>query len=128
MSKTVRSIDKGKALELKFNEEWIDPNLKDIQNYRGIDIIKPIEPGERAFVYFKAEEFFRREDFELYTSWFPATNLKIIVENSFENLKFDFKSFYFTPIYPRTDGDKTEIHFDKGVLPFQGVRLEWKGD
>jgi len=117
----------GKALEVRFNDNVIDPEILDYKYGRGINVPQRIEPGETASVFFKIKEQFRLSDFDLYTSYHPATDLRLVVNNPYKNVLFDFEIFYFTDVAPQSNGDRIEICFDKGLLPHQGVRLNWKG-
>lgn len=119
--------DRGSVLEVRFNNQPIDTTVADIKSGRGVSIRQRLRPREKASVYFKIRERFRKQDYELYTSYHPATDLSLTVYNPFASLVFDYEVFYFTNVWPVRSQDRTEIHFDKGILPHQGVRLNWKG-
>jgi len=105
----------------------IDPEILDYKIGRGVNIPQHIQSGETASVYFKVKEQFRLQDFELYTSYYPATDLTVRVKNPFDELQFDFEVLYFLNVSPIKKGDQIEIYFDKGILPYQGLRLNWRG-
>jgi hypothetical protein len=118
----------GEALEVRFNDKIIDPEILEYRYGRGIRAPQIVEPGETSSIYFKMKERFRLPDFDLYTSYHPATDLKLVVSNPFENIQFDFEIFYFTDVVPQRIGNRTVVSFDNGILPHQGVRLNWKGE
>lgn len=118
----------GEAVELRFNDKVIDAEMPDFRNARGVDIPRALLPGETASVFFRMRERFRIQDSELYTSYHPATDLKVIINNPFKNVRFDFESFYFNIVIPNRRGNQTEVYFDNGLLPHQGLKLNWKGE
>lgn len=118
----------GRPLEVKYKNRPIYLNMMDVQSSRGVSIHRTMESGETAPVYIKMQERFRIPDYELYTSYHPATDLKVIVRNPFEGLAFNFEPFYFTSVSPDRYDDRSEIYFDQGILPHQGLRLSWRGD
>lgn len=118
---------KSEPLEVRFNNSILDPGILDHKYGRGVNIHQPMRPSEKAEIYFKVKERFRLQDSELYTSYNPATDLKVRVCNPFAKLIFDFEIFYFANVVPVRTGDQTEVYFDSGLLPHQGIRLNWKG-
>lgn len=127
MQYKVRDAGPG-VVEARFRGESLDPNLKDHRYGRGVNIRRLVRSGETATVYFRAIEEFDHSDSELYTSYFPATDLRLSVTNSFPEVSFDFEFLYFDEVWPTTrNGDRVEVFIDRGILPHQGIRLNWGG-
>ena len=112
-------------LTLKYNNKKLNPDVKDFQYSRGINIALLMQPNEKSHVFIKIKEKFRVTDFELFTSYHPATDLRVIIRNKFRSIHFDFEVFYFTNVIPEIKENYSEIFFHEGILPHQGVRLNW---
>jgi hypothetical protein len=117
----------GRVLDVKYKDKPIYMKMLDVQSSRGVSIRRTMEAGETSSVYIKMQERFRIPDYELYTSYHPATDLRVIVRNPFDALEFNFEPFYFTSVSPDRYDDRSEIYFDQGILPHQGLRLSWRG-
>ena len=120
----------GRAQEIKFNEEPI--NLENPNLDVAIGIPKTIKAGQRAKVYFRVEERFRSRDSEFYTSYYPATDLKVVVhyEPSKTTVQPEQIRFYFDVLHFSDSGEvrgkhERAVHI-KGILPYQGVRVNWR--
>lgn len=123
-----RGTGKG-VVEVNYCGEVLDPRMRDYRIGRGVSIRKLIKPGETASVYFRAIEHFDLTDSELYTSYYPATDLRVVVVNPFPSLNFDFEILYLDEVWPVTrDQDRMEVSVTKGILPYQGIRLHWRGE
>ncbi len=65
---------------------------------------------------------------EMYTTYDVATDQKVIINNPFSDLKLSFEVLYdrySKSIEPIRKKDLIEIEFNKGLLPYQGVRVNW---
>jgi hypothetical protein len=120
--------DSGAVKEARFNEEDIEVTEPQYNLGTGIHVPKLIQPGKSAKVYFKVEEEFRLRDSELYTSYYPASELKLVVLNESSKIKFHFEVLHFSePVQPKGQLKNQKILYLKsGLLPFQGVRMNWR--
>lgn len=107
-------------------DETIYKETPDIIYGRGIRISQPMLPGQRSKVKFIVTEQFRLNDSEFFTSYHPATDLTLNLENNFNNILFDFEILYFSQVNPVHNENLVTVKFNDGILPFQGVRLHWK--
>lgn len=116
------------VVEARFRGQQLDPSVRDYRIGRGVSIRKLVEPGETAPVYFRAIEHYYHTDSELYTTYFPATDMKVVVVNPFPRLTFDFEVLYLGEVWPVIrDQDRMEVSVTTGILPYQGIRLHWRG-
>jgi hypothetical protein len=119
--------EKGsKILKAHFDDRPLRVDAKDYVWGRGILIPQRLDPDSRHKVFFFAEEHFRPEDWELYTSWTPATALRVLVwKNGFANIKFDIELLHseHKPLLAETE--PIVIDFTDGLLPHQGIKLNW---
>ncbi len=120
--------DSGVVKEARFNDEDIEFTDPQYDLGTGIHIPRLIQPGKSAKVYFKVEEEFRLRDSELYTSYYPASELKLVVLNESSKIKFHFEVLHFSePLKPKGQLENQKILYLKsGLLPFQGVRMNWR--
>ncbi len=120
--------DSGEVFEAIINNEKIDHARKDYKYGRGVRIPKTIPPQTTQTVFFRVEEKFRLNDWDLYTTYIPASDLKVRVHNGFTNLHFDYEDLYFEFSERQDNADGSwEVHITKGLLPNQGLRLHWSG-
>ena len=115
----------GDIIEAKFDNKLVSIYSNNTTP-SGIAIPYTIEPGRETIVYFKVKERYRKSDYDLYTTYYPATDLKLILNNKFQQILFDFEGLDLYPIHPETYGNQTIVSIDNGVLPYQGVQLSWK--
>lgn len=114
----------GSLLNAEFNgDHFIDS--KDTRSARGISIRCPVAAGTSAKAAIKVREQVRGTDSDVFTSYHPATDMTLILVNKFDKLKVDFESLYFKVMTPEVHGHETTIRFPDGILPYQGVRLNW---
>lgn len=117
---------RGVILDARFNSQIFDPNQLDFRGGRGIGIGVPMQPRTQGRALIRAEEFWPSEGFTLYTSYHPTTDLRLILlPSKAPNTSFDFDLLYFGHAWPIKKGESIEVHLDRGLLPFQGIRLCW---
>src|SRR5690606_29208974 len=75
----------GRLIEASFDGDKIKES-PDIKYGRGIRILREMKGSQKSKVYFKVSEKFRTLDFELFTSYHPATDLSLTIDNRFNNL------------------------------------------
>jgi hypothetical protein len=127
MQKRIR--EGGKALSVMYNGREVGSDALDFQYGRGLKIPRLLEPGETAAVSFVIQERVRLVDSDVYTSYHPATDLTVRVQNPFHRaVFFDFEPLYFGNIERPRQGYEMELRLSNGVLPFEGVRLHWTGE
>lgn len=114
----------GKVLDAKFDNESIQIDDPNYLTELGIKVPRPVEAGHTSRIYFKVEERFRSRDSELYTSYHPATDLKVTVKNKFPDLRIYFTVLHFST--PKEEASPKSIYLSSGILPFQGVRMNWR--
>jgi len=117
--------ENGKLIEASFDGDKITES-PDIHYGRGIRILQEMQAKQKSKVYFKVTEKFRNIDFELFTSYHPATEMTLTIDNKFSSVIFDYEYLYFNPITPKKVGTQTKLVFKDGLLPYQGVRINWK--
>ena len=116
----------AKVEEIKFNGRSIHGATM-IKN-AGLDVLvpQPVESGAKASVLVRVRERYRITDSELFTTYVAATNLTLVLKNPFDEILFDFDILYFVNVVPNELGNEVQICFDRGVLPYQGVKLSWR--
>lgn len=130
MTYDLKDEDRGKVLEARFNDRVFDLSSKELRRKGRESIKQVIPPNTPGRIFFRARERFRLEDSEMYTTWMPASDLKVvIVTGKFKDrISFYSDSLYCEDAEERRSDDCIELMFNKGLLPYQGVRLYWKGE
>jgi 3',5'-cyclic AMP phosphodiesterase CpdA len=122
----------GKVLEARFNEVPIDPGEREFRTGRGIKFPAALNENELGRAHLKVQELFPSQGSVRYTSYYPATDLKVILRTDATNFEFDHQVHYFWDDWPVTKKDygttkaSTEVYFDHGLLPYQGLQLNWR--
>jgi hypothetical protein len=117
----------GRILKATFNDTVIDPSLPDARGGRGLSFPYQLGPREAGRAYVEVEELFDFEGSNLFTSYYPATDLEFLVRWAVDGLQFDANALYFwkrTIPVNRTTG-QIRVQFKDGLLPYQGLRLRW---
>jgi len=125
-TKYTYDTQRGKIVEVRFNDAPFDPALRVFHDGLGISIPSILAPGERGKVFLKAEEEWDPDGWTFYTSYNPATDLKIILRENLPGTEFEFEVLYFWKEWPMKRKGYREVYFDKGILPYQGTRLHWR--
>lgn len=84
----------GRVLKASVKGEDYDPELLDFKAGRGISIRCELAPQEPCPVYFSVEEIFADEGHNLFTSYNPATDLKVLLKSGLPHIHFDFEVLY----------------------------------
>ncbi|MDQ1468643.1 MAG: hypothetical protein QOJ99_123, partial [Bryobacterales bacterium] len=113
-------------LEARFDQKSYNPNHLEFQTGRGLSIKRKLGPNEVMDVFIHAQERWPDRASALYTSYYPATDLKVMLRNQVANVDFDFEILYFWDVYPVQEKETWEVFLDRGLLPYQGVKLNWK--
>jgi hypothetical protein len=118
----------GKVLEAKLNGKDVDLEQPEFKDGRGLAIPSDLSAhGGKLEVYVKVEEEFAVEGSNYYTTYNPATDLKLILRDKLApQIDFDFEIMYFWDAFPVIRGEHREVRLQDGLLPYQGVRLNWK--
>jgi hypothetical protein len=118
----------AEIVRAEFNGKRYDLDQLDLWDQRGLCLHSELEGGKSGRVSITATEWWRIEDSVLLTSFEPATDLKVVVRWGAPNLSFDFEPQYtWDNEYDRkSESGATVVRFTRGVLPNQGVRLNWK--
>jgi 3',5'-cyclic AMP phosphodiesterase CpdA len=116
----------GTVRAIRFNDAAIDPRLNEIKAARGVRVAQRLEPGEEGRIFFEVDEYFEAHGSELYTSYYPATDLRVVIENHTSDIEFDPEVLYHTPVLPTRQNQVTEVSIKTGILPYHGIRLNWK--
>jgi hypothetical protein len=98
----------------------------DNRDARGLRIPCLLEPGETAEILIRVHETVRLPDSDLYMSYYPATDLRVHVTFPEDLIAFDVERLYFIGVQPRREPGLLEVVMDRGVLPYQGLRLNWR--
>jgi hypothetical protein len=130
MTYDLKDERKGRVLEARFNERVFDLSSKELRRKGHESIKQVIPPNGPGRIFFRASEQFGLEDSELYTTWMPASDLKVIIVNGKfkDRISFFSDSLYYEDAEEKRSGDSIELTFNKGLLPYQGVRLYWRGE
>jgi hypothetical protein len=112
--------------EVFFNGAQRDTESLDNRDARGLRVPCLLEPGETGEVLIRVHETVRLPDSDLYTSYYPATDLRVHVTFPEDLIKFDVERLYFIGVQPRREAGLLEVVMDRGVLPYQGLRLNWQ--
>ena len=116
----------GRILELHLGSREFDPEQPDFKDGRGLSISSNLAPHETLPVSLKAEESWPDIGTTFCTSYYPSTDLKVILRSDVTELDFRFEVLYFWDVWPETRQGAREVFFDRGILPYQGVRLHWR--
>lgn len=118
--------DSGSVLKAEFNGEPYDPEQRDFQAGRGISIRRVLAPREEGKAFIHVKERWPDRGSTFYTSYHPATDLKLVLRSQVPGLEFDFEVLYFRNARTIRKEQYWEVHLDRGLLPYQGVRLNWR--
>lgn len=118
----------GEIVRAEFNGRIYDPDQRELWDQRGLCLHSELEAGKSGRVSITATEWWRIEDAVLLTTFQPATDLKVVVRSKAPNLSFDFEPQYtWDDEYEKTSESGALVaRFTRGLLPNQGVRLNWK--
>lgn len=92
----------------------------------GVLIPREIGPKKSLQVHFRVRQRYRLEDGEIYSSYTPATDLTVKVENPFNEIEFYLESLYGPDPKKEATGTTQTMSLREGVLPYQGVRVKWR--
>jgi hypothetical protein len=92
----------------------------------GVLIPREIGPKKSLQVHFRVRQRYRHEDGEIYSTYTPATDLTVKIENSFKEIEFYLESLYGTEPKKTVSGNEQSMSLGEGVLPYQGVRVKWR--
>lgn len=112
--------------EVFFNGVRRDAEGLDNRDARGLRVPCLLEAGETGEVLIRVQEDVRLPDSDLYTSYYPATDLRVNVTFPEDLIAFDVERLYFVKVQPRREAGTLDIYMDRGVLPYQGLRLNWR--
>jgi hypothetical protein len=112
--------------QVSINKKPYDPQSPEYQFGRGIKIVEKIPPRATYPVSVLVFEQMYLGDSDMYTTYYAASDLRVRVMNPFPDLIVDFELWYPDKTLPPGSGTTREVVLDKGVLPFQGVRINWK--
>lgn len=119
----------AKVIDFSFNGEKLFVDDPSYRRPHGFEVRRSIPGGETVSVYFHDKSKYRLSDSELYTTYDPATDLtlqvripeKIEIVPSFEvHYKRSIKN-----VDPKREGNYIVVHMLDGLLPYQGVRMNW---
>jgi hypothetical protein len=118
----------GKVLQAEWDKHSIDLQDPRFESGVGIKIPRDMKASQRSTVYFKIQQRFRLRDSETYTSYHPATDLTVTVQNGIDGVRFNFDALHLSQ--PEVEVDKKNknnksLSLDSGLLPFQGIILNW---
>lgn len=116
----------GVILEANVDDEPYDPEQRDFQVGRGLSIRRMLAPHGVGKTYIHAKEHWPGRGSTFFTSYHPATGLSVIVRSHTPNVEFDFEILYFEDRRTIRNQSHWEMHLEKGLLPYQGVRMNWK--
>lgn len=114
----------GRVLEARFDKDTIEVDDPHFVSGVGIKIPRIMKSRQRSDAYFKIEQRFGLRDSETYTSYHPATDLKVNVQNSVDGVRFNFDLLHFSQLDVKTNANSKSLSLS-GLLPFQGVILNW---
>jgi hypothetical protein len=111
--------------EVYFNGLQRDADGLDNRDARGLRVPCLLEPGQTGSVVVRVRENMRVPDSELYTSYYPATDLRVQVTFPDGLISFDVEQLYFMKVQPIRENGTLDIYMNRGILPYQGLRLNW---
>lgn len=111
--------------EVYFNGLPRDADGLDNRDARGLRVPCLLEPGQTGSVLVRVREDMRVPDSELYTSYYPATDLLVHVAFPDKPISFDVEQLYFMKVQPERENGTLRVYMDRGILPYQGLRLNW---
>ena len=112
--------------EVFFNGVARDADGLDNRDARGLNVPCLLEAGETGSVLVRVREEMRVPDSELYTSYNPATDLSVRVTFPETLITFDVEQLYLMTVQPVRTPGTLDVHMDRGILPYQGLRLNWR--
>jgi hypothetical protein len=95
---------------------------------RGLEIKHEIPPKSGHSFKFHIRARYNLLDSELFTTYSPATDLTLNVTNGADDLTLSFDTHYdpSPPVHAhKDDSRRTSVRLDRGLLPYQGVRMKW---
>ena len=129
-SAVVRTDDPtAKPIDFSFDDERIYISDPRYRTAYGFKVPRTIPGGKTISVYSYDQSKYRLNDSELYTTYDPATDLTLQVRNLVKNLIISFEPHYDrnnSKIDPKEEGDYLVVRMPDGLLPYQGVRMNWK--
>jgi hypothetical protein len=102
-----------------------DPKYK---IHGGLEYSKEIAPKQTSQFKFSDRSRFYVNDNELYTTYDPAEDFTLVLVNKFNNMVPSFEILYDRygkPIHSKRDGNTYTVKINYGLLPYQGIRLNW---
>ena len=120
------SDPEGKFLEASFNGRDIDTGSPDYRIGRGVRVPCTLGSKKVGRVRFKVRQKYRLKDSEMLTSYTPATDMKLVLVESLPGFSFDVETLYYRKAQIERVGNRRIIALTEGILPFQGVRLNWE--
>jgi 3',5'-cyclic AMP phosphodiesterase CpdA len=111
----------GEVLELKVNDKPLTRG-----HLTQVDIPYRLLTNETIRVYCKVREAYSVQDDEFYTSYNPASDLRVVLEGTADGLAFEMEKIADGDAVKFTvNGAPSEVHISNGLLPYQGVKVSW---
>jgi hypothetical protein len=108
----------------------IDGTAENINKFSGSRLVRvavPIESHQRRVVMITVHDRFRIIDSDIYTSYHPATDLRVEFTNTkCPGLTVEFDTLHVSKYSPGEKGNTRFVDIPDGILPFEGVRLRWR--
>jgi hypothetical protein len=108
----------------------IDGVPEDIHKFAGSRLVRipvSIDGNKARTVMIRVRDRFRTIDSDFYTSYHPATDLRVEFTNMKDSkLNIEFDTLHVSKHAPSTTGDTSFVQISDGILPFEGVRLRWR--
>jgi hypothetical protein len=115
----------GRFIEVKINDL-----PEDITKFHGARLVRAsvlIEAHKMRTVAIKVKDRFRIIDSDLYTSYHPATDLRVEFVNTKDlALDVEFDLLHVSKYEEKQENLKTFVQMSDGILPFEGIRLRWR--
>jgi len=116
----------SEVVECKINGAEFRVDNRDFHTMRGLVVPLTLAPRGQGSILFRVKERRRDSGILLYTSYNPATDFKLIFRSDLKDFEFDPIILYWWTVWPVREEGHIEVTFEKGLLPYQGVRIDFR--
>lgn len=108
------------------NENKIYLNDPCFHTAHGFTVNHTIKPHETVSIYWHVMSHYHLIDSEFYITEVPSADLMLTVINDFDNIELSFEPNYYRDVHPLQKSKDITFSIKEGLLPYQGVRMNWK--
>ena len=115
----------AEILEATIGDRAVDLTDPKSHSTWGLNAPHLVQPGQTIQCDIRVRQWFSQRDSEMFTSYFPCTDLTLTLVNETGTLLSNVEKLHFDEVATMSDGKLRTVVINTAILPFQGVRVNW---